>query len=48
MAINEPPKPKLHAHHIKPYSQAPELRLVVDNGLTLCRPCHLETHQKGA
>lgn len=30
----------LHADHIQPWAESPELRYDVDNGRTLCRPCH--------
>ena len=30
----------LVAHHIKPWSTHTELRYTVNNGLTVCRPCH--------
>ena len=34
---------KLNADHIKRFSDFPELRLDVNNGRTLCVPCHLKT-----
>lgn len=34
---------KLNADHIKRFADHPDLRLSVDNGRTLCVPCHLKT-----
>lgn len=36
----------VEANHIKKFSEYPELRLVVDNGITLCRTCHNKTKGK--
>ena len=35
---------ELHAHHIVPVSVAPHLVSDVDNGVTLCAPCHRKRH----
>jgi hypothetical protein len=40
---------QLEAHHIKPYVDHLELRVDLDNGITLCKdPCHKNAHQKGS
>lgn len=37
---------KLNAHHIKSYAKYPDLRLDINNGITLCVDCHKITHRK--
>lgn len=37
---------ELHAHHLKSWAECPELRLAIDNGLTLCEPCHMAWHKE--
>jgi predicted restriction endonuclease len=37
---------KLNAHHIKSYAYHPQLRTDIENGVTLCVPCHKLMHRK--
>jgi hypothetical protein len=37
---------RLHAHHIKPWAEFPQLRHVVSNGISLCRACHRRMSQR--
>ena len=37
---------KLHPHHIQNFAQFPELRLAIDNGITLSEKAHREFHKK--
>lgn len=36
----------LDVHHIKPILTHPELALELDNGLSLCKTCHIKVHSK--
>lgn len=40
------PRIPLNAHHIKPWAKFPETRFDLDNGITLCIPCHRTEHKR--
>jgi hypothetical protein len=37
----------IHAHHVKPYDEYPELKFVVSNGKTVCAKCHAKYRRLG-
>lgn len=37
---------RIHAHHIKQFTLYPELATDINNGITLCEKCHLETYKE--
>lgn len=36
----------LNAHHIESYNNNPELRTILENGITLCEDCHKDFHHQ--
>lgn len=36
----------IEVHHIKDWTHYPDKRYEVDNGITLCRPCHSKIHSQ--
>ena len=34
----------IQAHHIKEQAQCPDLRLILSNGITICKECHIKIH----
>jgi predicted HNH restriction endonuclease len=38
-------KDNIQAHHINSWADFPEDRFILENGLTMCKPCH-DTYHK--
>lgn len=38
---------RLNAHHIIPWASNPDLRFDINNGITLCKSCHIIEHKRG-
>jgi len=36
----------LNAHHLEAYANNPELRVTIENGVTLCDECHVDFHRQ--
>ncbi|GAH13905.1 unnamed protein product, partial [marine sediment metagenome] len=36
---------RLNAHHLKSWKNYPKLRYKINNGITLCKECHLKVHK---
>jgi len=36
----------LHCHHIISFANNPDLRFIANNGITLCKDCHIKLHKK--
>ena len=34
------------AHHLLSFANYPDIRFIVDNGITMCRSCHLKLHNR--
>ncbi len=39
-------KNDLHVHHIVSWADAPELRIIPENGIVLCKRCHNKEHSR--
>lgn len=37
---------ELHPHHIRNFAEVKELRFAIDNGITLCKKCHMLFYKK--
>lgn len=45
VVCNGSPSGELESHHLEGYSENPELRIDVANGVCVCKTCHLEFHK---